>query len=52
MNAVLNAEEHDYLYMCAEPGGTGKHNFARRYVDHLRNARKYQKWLNKQQIYR
>jgi len=52
IDAVLNATEHDYLYMCAEPGGTGKHSFARRYREHLRNARKYQKWLNKQHIYR
>ncbi|MFB1018729.1 MAG: endolytic transglycosylase MltG, partial [Flavobacteriales bacterium] len=52
IDAVLNATEHDYLYMCAEPEGTGKHVFERRYRDHLRNARKYQKWLNKQNIYR
>jgi len=52
IDAVLNATEHDYLYMCAEPGGTGKHSFARRYKEHIRNARKYQKWLNKQHIYR
>ena len=52
IDAVLNATEHDYLYMCAEPGGTGKHVFERRYRDHLRNARKYQKWLNQQNIYR
>ena len=52
IDAVLNATEHDYLYMCAEPEGTGKHVFEMRYRDHLRNARKYQKWLNKQNIYR
>ena len=52
IDAVLNATEHDYLYMCAEPGGTGKHSFARKYREHLRNARKYQKWLNKNKIYR
>jgi len=52
IDAVLNATEHDYVYMCAEPGGTGKHSFARKYREHLKNARKYQKWLNKQHIYR
>ena len=52
IDAVLNATEHDFLYMCAEPGGTGKHIFERRYRDHLKNARKYQKWLNKNNIYR
>ena len=52
IDAVLNATEHDYLYMCAEPGGTGNHIFESRYRDHLRNASKYQNWLNKQNIYR
>jgi len=52
IDAVLNATEHDFLYMCAEPGGTGKHVFERRYRDHLSNARKYQRWLNKNKIYR
>jgi UPF0755 protein len=52
IDAVLNPTEHDYLYMCAEPGSTGKHSFEKRYRDHLRNARKYQKWLNKNKIYR
>jgi len=52
IDAVLNPSEHDYLYMCAEPGGTGKHVFEKRYRDHLKNARIYQKWLNKNRIYR
>ena len=52
IDAVLNPSEHDYLYMCAEPGGTGKHVFENKYRDHLKNARKYQKWLNKNRIYR
>ena len=52
IDAVLNPTEHDYLYMCAEPGGTGKHRFEKSYRDHLSNARKYQKWLNKNKIYR
>jgi len=38
--------------MCAEPGGTGTHNFASTYREHLRNARAYQRWLNQQRIYR
>lgn len=52
IESVLNAEEHDYLYMCAEPGGTNKHVFAKRYRDHIKNARKFQKWLNSQNIYK
>lgn len=49
MDAVLNAEEHDYLYMCAKPGsetGTdGLHNFAATYAQHLVNARKFQAYM-------
>lgn len=51
IDAVLNAEEHKYLYMCAEPGGSNKHVFAKTYSEHKRNARKYHRWLNKQRIY-
>ena len=52
IDAVLNPAEHNYLYMCAEPGGTGKHIFENKYRNHLKNARIYQKWLNKNRIYR
>ena len=52
IEAVLNAEDHKYIYMCAEPGGTGKHSFAVSFRDHKRNARRYQRWLNSERIYR
>ncbi len=52
IESVLNAEEHDYLYMCAEPGGTNRHVFAKRYREHVRNAKRFQKWLNSQNIYK
>ena len=52
IESVLNAEDHDYLYMCAEPGGTNRHVFTKRYSQHIRNARKFQKWLNSQKIYK
>ena len=52
IDAVLNATDHDYLFMCAKPGGEGTHNFAKRYSQHLVNARKYQSWLNKNRVYR
>lgn len=50
VNAVLNPDNNDYYFMCAKPGGIGKHNFAHSYAQHLRNARKYQSWLNEQGI--
>ena len=52
IDAVLNKEEHNYLYFCAKPDNTGQHAFARNLSAHNANARKFQKWLNKQRIYR
>lgn len=46
IDAVLNAEKHDYIYMCAAPDQSGKHVFAVDYADHQRNAAKYRNWLN------
>ncbi len=52
IDAVLNADKNDYLFMCAKPDYSGLHNFARTAAQHERNAREYQAWLNKQKIYR
>ena len=50
--AVLNAPLHDYLYMCADPDKIGYHAFANSYNEHLRNQRKWTRYLNRQNIYR
>jgi UPF0755 protein len=50
IDAVLNAEDHDYLFFCAEPGYDGKHAFAKTLAEHSRNARKYHAWLSSQKI--
>lgn len=50
IDAVLNAEEHDYLFMCAKPGYNGYHSFAVTNAEHERNARVYRRWLNQQGI--
>ncbi|MGB3074631.1 MAG: endolytic transglycosylase MltG [Chitinophagales bacterium] len=48
VDAVLNAEQHDYLYFCANPDKPGTHSFAKTYQQHLLNARRYQEWLGRQ----
>lgn len=52
MDAVLYAEDHSFLYMCAKPDGSGRHAFAKNYAEHVRNANAYRNWLNGRNIYR
>ncbi|MEX2484609.1 MAG: endolytic transglycosylase MltG [Brumimicrobium sp.] len=46
VDAVLNAEDNDYIFMCAKPAGGGLHNFAETNAQHNRNARAFHKWMN------
>lgn len=46
IDAVLNHENHDYLYMCAKEDFSGTHNFARTYAEHQANAKAYSRALN------
>ncbi len=52
INAVLNAEDHEYLYMCAKEDFSGYHNFSKTLAGHNQNARKYQQALNRNNIWR
>lgn len=52
IDAVLNATNHEYLFMCAKPDGSGSHYFARTNAEHSRNATLYQNYLNKRKIFR
>lgn len=51
IDAVLNYEKHNYIYFCAKPDFSGYHNFARTLEQHNKNARAYQRELNKRRIY-
>jgi len=52
LNAVLNYEDHNYLYFCAKADFSGYHVFARTLTEHNVNARKFQRALNQERIYR
>ncbi len=45
IRAVLEPADHEYLFFVAEPGGTGRHAFAKTYEEHLKNVQKYQNSL-------
>jgi UPF0755 protein len=50
IDAVLDYENHDYIYFCAKEDFSGYHNFARTLEQHNKNARSYQKALNRRNI--
>ena len=52
IDGVLNAEKHNYYYMCVNVEKLGFHAFARTLAQHNRNAVKYHQWLNKQGVHR
>jgi UPF0755 protein len=52
IDAVLNAEDHDYLFFAAKADFSGYHNFSRTLAEHNHYAAIYQKELNKRKIFR
>lgn len=52
IDAVLNAEKHDYLYFAAKADFSGYHNFSRTLSEHNHYAALYQKELDKRKIFR
>ena len=52
IEAVLNAEEHDYLYFVADVEAFGYHKFAKTLSQHNRNKVQYVRWLNRQNVNR
>lgn len=52
IDAVLNREQNNYIYMCAKEDFSGYHNFAVTVQEHERNAKKYRDALNKRNIFK
>ena len=52
IDAVLNAEKHDYIFFAAKADFSGYHNFSRTLAEHNRYALSYQKELDKRKIFR
>lgn len=52
IDAVLNAEKHDYYYFVADVKNFGYHKFAKTLKQHNRNRQEYVKWINQQGINR
>lgn len=52
IDAVLNAEKHDYLFFAAKADFSGYHNFSRTLAEHNRYAATYQRELNKRKIFK
>lgn len=52
IEAVLNYENHKYLYMCAKEDFSGYHNFAKTLRQHNRYANIYRKALDDRRIYK
>lgn len=50
IDAVLNYQKHNYIFMTAEPERPGYHNFAETLGEHTRNARKYHAWVKRVQM--
>jgi UPF0755 protein len=52
IDAVLNFEDHDFLYFVADVNRLGYHKFATNLSQHNRNRREYIQWISKQRINR
>lgn len=50
VDAVLNAENNNYIFMCADPSRMGYHKFTDNAAEHALNAKAYQDWLNSKNI--
>ena len=51
IDAVLNMEQNNYIYLCAKENLTGQHYFSKSYAQHCAYAKKYWTALNKRGIH-
>ena len=52
IDAVLNAENHNYIYFCASVERFGYHEFAETFAEHGVWAKKYREWIANQGVTR
>jgi UPF0755 protein len=52
VDAVLNYEDHNFMFFCARDDLSGYHVFAKTNAEHRRNARRYQEALDEMRIYK
>jgi UPF0755 protein len=52
LEAVLNPEQHNYIYFCASVDRFGYHEFAATLPEHTIHAKKYSDWINSQGVIR
>lgn len=52
IQAVLNAEDHDYYYFVANVENFGYHKFAKTLSQHNANSAAYRRWINNQGVKR
>ena len=52
IDAVLDYEKNNYLFMVADPSNRGYHLFASNLSEHNKNRRAYIRWINSKGIYR
>lgn len=52
IEAVLSPKKHDYIFMCAKPDGSYKHNFTASMAEHNKNAAAYRRFMDSQGVKR
>ncbi|MFM7007558.1 MAG: endolytic transglycosylase MltG [Flavobacteriales bacterium] len=45
VEAVLNPDQNNFIFMCAKPDYSGRHNFTASGAEHAKNAKAFQNWL-------